>query len=91
LPAQTQFYLCHDYPPKDAEPREMVDLVEQRSGNAQLRRDTPEADYIALRRERDANLPPPRLLYAALQVNIRAGKLPPPQANGVSYLKIPLS
>ncbi|TDR40417.1 glyoxylase-like metal-dependent hydrolase (beta-lactamase superfamily II) [Tahibacter aquaticus] len=91
LPAQTQLYLCHDYPPKDAEPREMVDLVEQRSGNAQVRRDTAEADYVALRHARDAGLPPPRLLYAALQVNIRAGKLPPPQANGVSFLKIPLS
>lgn len=90
LPAATRVFLCHDYPPRDAEPREMVDLVEQRSGNAQLRRDTPEADYVALRRQRDATLPVPRLLYPALQVNIRAGRLPPPDANGVSYLRLPL-
>jgi glyoxylase-like metal-dependent hydrolase (beta-lactamase superfamily II) len=91
LPAATRVYLCHDYPPRDAEPREMVDLVEQRSGNAQLRRDTSEADYVALRRQRDATLPVPRLLYPALQVNIRAGRLPVPAGNGVSYLRLPLS
>jgi glyoxylase-like metal-dependent hydrolase (beta-lactamase superfamily II) len=91
LPAQTRLFLCHDYPPRDAEPREMVDLVEQRSGNAQLRRDTAEADYVALRTARDATLPQPRLLYPSLQVNIRAGRLPPPEAAGGRYLRIPLS
>lgn len=89
LPAQTQLYLCHDYPPQDAEPREMVDLVEQRSGNAQVRRDTTESSYVELRNIRDAGLPTPRLLYPALQVNIRAGKLPA-DVDGASFLKIPL-
>lgn len=89
LPAQTQLYLCHDYPPQDAEPREMVDLVEQRSGNAQLRRDTAEADYVERRNARDAGLALPRLLYPALQVNIRAGRLPA-DADGAAFLKIPL-
>lgn len=89
LPAQTRLYLCHDYPPQDAEPREMVDLVEQRSGNAQLRRDTAEADYVERRNARDAGLALPRLLYPALQVNIRAGKLPL-QTDGAAFLKIPL-
>lgn len=89
LPAQTQLYLCHDYPPQDAEPREMVDLVEQRSGNAQVRRDTTESSYVELRNIRDAGLPVPRLLYPALQVNIRAGKLPA-DVDGASFLKIPL-
>ena len=90
LPAATKLYLCHDYPPRDAEPRAAVDLVEQRSGNAQLRRDTSEADYVALRRSRDATLPVPRLLYPALQVNIRAGRLPPADANGQVFLRIPV-
>lgn len=89
LPTQTRLYLCHDYPPQDAEPREMVDLVEQRSGNAQIRRDTAETDYVSLRQQRDAGLPPPRLLYPALQVNIRAGKLPQ-DTDGAAFLKIPL-
>lgn len=90
LPESTRLYLCHDYPPRDAEPRDVVDLVEQRSGNAQLRRDTAESDYVARRQARDATLPVPRLLYPALQVNIRAGRLPPAGDNGVSYLRIPL-
>lgn len=89
LPAQTRLYLCHDYPPQDAEPREMVDLVEQRSGNAQIRRDTAEAAYVELRKTRDAGLPLPRLLLPALQVNIRAGKLPA-AADGAAFLRIPL-
>lgn len=90
LPEATRLFLCHDYPPRDAEPREAVDLVEQRSGNAQLRRDTDESDYVARRHARDATLPVPRLLYPALQVNIRAGRLPPPAGNGTAYLRIPL-
>lgn len=90
LPETTRLYLCHDYPPCDAEPRADVDLVEQRSGNAQLRRDTGEADYVALRRARDATLSVPRLLYPALQVNIRAGRLPPADADGRAFLRIPL-
>lgn len=90
LPAATKLYLCHDYPPRDAEPRAMIDLVEQRSGNAQLRRDTSEADYVAVRRARDATLPVPRLLYPSLQVNIRAGKLPKADVNGATYLRLPV-
>ncbi|WP_257389371.1 MBL fold metallo-hydrolase [Tahibacter caeni] len=90
LPESTRLYLCHDYPPRDAEPRDVVDLVEQRSGNAQLRRDTAESDYVARRQARDATLPVPRLLYPALQVNIRAGRLPPAADNGTVYLRIPL-
>lgn len=91
LPAATRLFLCHDYPPRDAEPREMIDLVEQRSGNVQLRRDTALADYVALRTQRDANLPVPRLLYPALQVNIRAGRLPEADASGRAFVRIPLS
>lgn len=90
LPAATRLYLCHDYPPRDAEPRAVVDLVEERSGNAQLRRDTSEADYVALRQARDATLPLPRLLFPALQVNIRAGRLPVADGNGKTYLRIPV-
>ncbi len=90
LPESTRLYLCHDYPPRDAEPRAEIDLVEQRSGNAQLRRDTREADYIAQREARDATLPAPRLLYPSLQVNIRAGKLPPADERGRVFLRLPV-
>jgi glyoxylase-like metal-dependent hydrolase (beta-lactamase superfamily II) len=91
LPAETRVFLCHDYPPQDAEPRCEVPLVEQRSGNAQLRRDTTEADYVARRTQRDATLTLPRLFHWALQVNIRAGRLPDADANGAVYLRLPLS
>ena len=66
-------------------------LVEQRSGNAQLRRDTTEADFVERRTARDATLSLPRLFHWALQVNIRAGRLPVPDANGVAWLRLPLS
>ncbi|MDC8013659.1 MBL fold metallo-hydrolase [Tahibacter soli] len=91
LPADTRVFLCHDYPPQDAEPRSVVPLVEQRSGNAQLRRDTAEADFVARRTQRDATLSLPRLFHWALQVNIRAGRLPAPNDEGVAYLRLPLS
>ena len=90
LPESTRVFLCHDYPPQDAEPRNEVPLVEQRSGNAQLRRDTAEADYVARRTQRDATLPLPKLFHWALQVNIRAGRLPDADAGGATYLRLPL-
>jgi glyoxylase-like metal-dependent hydrolase (beta-lactamase superfamily II) len=89
LPA-TRMFLAHDYPPAGSEPRAEVPLAEQRAGNRHIREGVEEADFVAMRRQRDASLPPPRLLWPALQVNIRGGRLPPPQANGQSYLKLPL-
>jgi hypothetical protein len=53
--------------------------------------ETPEAEFIALRRARDATLPPPRLILPALQVNIKGGRLPLPAENGIVYLKLPLN
>ncbi|MEO8670942.1 MAG: MBL fold metallo-hydrolase [Tahibacter sp.] len=91
LPDNTRLYLCHDYPPQDAEPRNVVALVEHRSGNAQVRRDTAESDFVARRCARDATLAAPRLLWPALQVNIRAGRLPATESNGMRYFRIPLS
>ncbi|HJU39274.1 MAG TPA: MBL fold metallo-hydrolase [Tahibacter sp.] len=91
LPADTRVFLCHDYPPQDAEPRSVVPLVEERSGNAHLRRDTTEDDFVALRTARDATLGLPRLFHWAMQVNIRAGHLPPADADGVVRLRLPLS
>lgn len=89
LPAQRMF-LAHDYPPQGSEPRAEVSLAEQRTGNRHIREGVDEADFVAMRRQRDAGLAPPRLLWPALQVNIRGGRLPPPEANGQRYLKLPL-
>ena len=90
LPPGTRLFLCHDYPPASAAPRCEVPLTEMRQGNIHLRDDTGEAEYVALRTRRDATLPVPRLLYPALQVNIRAGRLPEADAQGRRFLRLPL-
>jgi hypothetical protein len=67
-----------------------VPLAEQRTSNQHIREGVAEADFVAMRRQRDAGLAPPRLLWPALQVNIRGGRLPPAEANGQRYFKLPL-
>jgi len=89
LPA-TRMFLAHDYPPAGSEPRAEVPLAEQRADNRHIREGVGEADFVAMRQRRDAGLQPPRLLWPALQVNIRGGRLPPPDADGRRYLKLPL-
>jgi glyoxylase-like metal-dependent hydrolase (beta-lactamase superfamily II) len=89
LPA-TRMFLAHDYPPAGSEPRAEVPLAEQRAGNRHIREGVAEAEFVAMRRQRDAGLAPPRLLWPALQVNIRGGRLPPAEANGQRYFKLPL-
>ncbi|MDN0083844.1 MBL fold metallo-hydrolase [Crenobacter sp. SG2305] len=91
LPDDTRLFLCHDYPPPERAPCPVVTVAEQRSANLHLNERVDEADFVALRRARDATLHTPTLLWPALQVNIRAGEMPPPDANGMCYLKIPLN
>jgi glyoxylase-like metal-dependent hydrolase (beta-lactamase superfamily II) len=90
LPDDTVLWLCHDYPPADREARSNVSVGESKRDNIMLRGDTRREDFVQRRRARDASLPAPVLLYPALQVNIRGGRLPPPQANGRRYLSTPL-
>ncbi|HKR75259.1 MAG TPA: MBL fold metallo-hydrolase [Rhodanobacter sp.] len=90
LPDDTQLYLCHDYPADGAAPRSVVPLREQREHNVHLAAGTSEADFVALRERRDATLAMPRLFWPALQVNIRAGGLPPAADEGRRFLKWPL-
>jgi glyoxylase-like metal-dependent hydrolase (beta-lactamase superfamily II) len=91
LPGDTTLWLCHDYPPEGRERRSSISVAESRRDNRMLRDDTSLEDFIAARTARDASLPVPVLLYHALQVNIRGGRLPPADANGVRYLRTPLS
>ncbi len=91
LPGETEVYTCHDYQPGGRELRFCSTIEEQRTTNQQLTLDTSREQYIAWRTERDAQLSLPNLMLAALQVNIRAGQLPPPADNGTAYLKIPLN
>lgn len=90
LPAGTTLWLCHDYPPAGRERRASVPMEESARENRMLKRETSLGDFVATRRERDAGLSVPQLLYPALQVNIRGGRLPPAGENGERYLRTPL-
>jgi glyoxylase-like metal-dependent hydrolase (beta-lactamase superfamily II) len=91
LPEQTRLFLCHDYPCGDREVRAETTLSEQKAHNIHLRRDTSEEAFVKMRTARDATLPVPRLILPSLQVNIRAGNLPPPDSNGIRYMRMPLN
>jgi glyoxylase-like metal-dependent hydrolase (beta-lactamase superfamily II) len=86
----TRLFLCHDYPPNGREPRCEWSVAEQRDGNIHIDGQTSEADFVAMRRERDATLAMPALIIPAVQINIRAGHLPEPESNGTRYLRVPL-
>jgi glyoxylase-like metal-dependent hydrolase (beta-lactamase superfamily II) len=89
LPPATRVFLCHDYPPAGREPRPDTTIAAQRAHNIHVAGKTLE-EYVALRTTRDATLPVPQLLYPALQVNIRGGRLPPADASGARCLRLPL-
>jgi glyoxylase-like metal-dependent hydrolase (beta-lactamase superfamily II) len=91
LPEETRLFLCHDYkaPGRDAVVWETTVGAERRE-NIHVHAGVSEAEFTAMREARDATLDMPRLLLPSVQVNIRAGHLPPPEANGTRYLKLPL-
>ena len=90
LPPQTRVFVCHDYP-NGREARWQTTVAEQRAANIHVHDGVGEPQFVAMRQARDATLDVPTLMLAALQVNIRAGQLPPAEANGLSYLRIPLN
>lgn len=91
LPGATRLFLCHDYPGPDADPTMMITVEESRRDNIHLGQGATLEHYVALREGRDANLGLPRLILPAIQVNLLGGRPPAPEANGVSYLKIPFN
>lgn len=91
LPAETRIFLCHDYPPRERKPAAQTSVAAQKSSNVHVREGVTKADFVKMRTERDASLPEPKLILPALQVNIRGGRLPPPDGNGISYLRLPLN
>ena len=90
LPPQTKLYMCHDYPPEGRSLRYEVTVGEQKEANVHVKDGTAKAEFVAMRRKRDATLSLPALILPAIQVNIRAGHLPECEDNEVSYLRIPL-
>jgi glyoxylase-like metal-dependent hydrolase (beta-lactamase superfamily II) len=92
LPPDTRLFVCHDYPPGGArEHRAETSVEEQRVANVHIRDGVDEAAFVHLRTARDATLPVPRLIIPSVQVNIRAGHLPDSDADGVSYLRVPVN
>ena len=92
LPDETKVFLCHDYLGPDRQDYVWeTTIAAQRDGNIQVRQGISEDAFVTMREARDATLAMPRLILPSVQVNIRAGHLPEPEANGVSYLKLPLN
>ena len=91
LPRSTRLLLCHDYPPPARTPARETTIACEAQENVQIGGGVGEAEFVAKRRARDATLPVPRLLLPALQVNIRGGRLPPAEADGNRYLRLPLN
>ncbi|MBL4864302.1 MAG: MBL fold metallo-hydrolase [Rhodobiaceae bacterium] len=90
LPDETRIFLCHDYPPADRSPTWETTVAAQKSENIHIAGKT-RSEFAALRRERDDQLSMPTLILPSIQLNMRAGEMPPAEDNGVSYLKIPLN
>ena len=83
--------MCHDYPPNDRPVAFETTVAEQSAKNIHVHDGITEDQFVLMRTKRDATLEMPVLILPAVQINIRAGELPPQEANGVSYLKIPLN
>jgi len=91
LPPETRLFMCHDYPPNGRAVNFATTVAEQRAKNIHVHDGISEAQFVEMRTKRDATLEMPVLILPAVQINIRAGELPPKEDNGVSYVKIPLN
>ncbi len=91
LPAHTRLHMCHDYPPENRAPAWVSTVAEQRSGNIHVRDGVTEAAFVQMRTARDATLAMPTLILPSVQVNVRAGKLPPAQDDGRTYIQLPIN
>lgn len=91
LPAATRLYLCHDYQPGGRPVAYVTTVGEQRAHNVHVHDGVSEDDFATMRADRDATLDMPTLMLPSVQVNMRAGELPPAESNGVRYIKIPLN
>ena len=90
LPGDTRLFVCHDYPPAGRAPQWQSTVAQQRADNIHVRDGIAAEAFVDLRNARDATLEMPQLILPSVQVNIRAGELPPRESNGVAYLKIPV-
>ncbi|WP_442808112.1 MBL fold metallo-hydrolase [Trinickia soli] len=91
MPAETRLYMCHDYQPGGREVQFISTVAQQRERNLHVCDGTSEETFVAMRTARDATLDVPQLMRPSVQVNMRAGRLPEAEDNGISYIKIPLN
>lgn len=92
LPPQTRIFLCHDYKAPGRETfHHMTSVAAQREANIHVHEGISEDEFVKMRTERDATLDMPRLILPSVQVNMRAGHMPPPEDNGQVYLKVPIN
>ena len=91
LPPQTRLFMCHDYPPGDRAVAFETSVAKQRAKNIHVHDGISEAQFVAMRTQRDATLEMPVLILPAVQINIRAGEMPPKESNGTAYVKIPIN
>lgn len=92
LPDETRLFMCHDYkaPGRDEFIWEST-VAQEKAKNVHIHEGVTEEEFVKMRTARDADLKPPRLILPSIQINMRAGHMPPPEDNGTSYLKIPLN
>jgi hypothetical protein len=83
--------MCHDYPPNGRPVSFETTVAEQKAKNVHVHDGIGEAEFVEMRTKRDATLDMPVLILPAVQINIRAGELPPQEDNGIAYVKIPLN
>ena len=91
LPPDTRLFMCHDYPPNGRDVKFESTVADQRANNIHVHDGISEARFVDMRTKRDATLEMPVLILPAVQINIRAGELPPKEDNGIAYAKIPLN
>ena len=91
LPPATRLFMCHDYPPDGRDALWKSTVADQRAHNIHVHDGVTQEQFVAMRTARDATLQMPNLIIPSIQINIRAGQMPPVEANGTAYLKIPLN
>lgn len=91
LPPQTRLFMCHDYGPNGRQIQWETSVAEERAHNIHVHDGVSEAEFVAMRTARDATLDMPRLIIPSIQVNMRAGDLPPSDAAGKRFLKVPIN
>ena len=90
LPAETRLFMCHDYMPGGRAVAWETTVADERANNLHVRDGITKAEFVQMRTARDKTLDMPTLILPSVQVNMRAGHLPPPESNGVAYLKLPV-